>query len=102
MSDKRIVVYSTNIRISYVGELVSDSPEEISLTRALLLEKQADPQTGEVQGTTISPVFYASRDSKVTISKKIAPGILIDNIDSNLLNAYEREVIQCYSSLKLA
>jgi len=100
MSDAKLVVYSVSPMLAYIGEIVSDSPEEIVLTKTLVLERHLNKQTGSVE-SSIGPVHYASRDSKVTIAKKAAPGIVVDNPDSHLLDAYKREVLQSYSSLSL-
>jgi hypothetical protein len=99
--NKEVVVFSLTARVSYIGELVSDVEDKITLKKALLIERAQNPKTGE-EMVHIGPVPYASRESNITISKKISAGILLDQPDADLKSHYEKEVIAAYSKLKLA
>lgn len=99
--DKKLVVYTlAGTPISYIGELVSDTDTHISLSRVLVLYQQQS-KTGS-ESISIGPVPYASRESKVTLSKAVTPGVMIEDIDQELKDHYGKEIFGSYSKLQIA
>lgn len=101
IANSELVVFSLTVRTSYIGELVKDEEDKITLKKVLILERIQNPKTGE-EVFHIGSVPYGSRESNVVISKKISSGILLDKVDADLKTCYEKEIIAAYSKLKLA
>ena len=92
-----LAVYSLHmVPVSYVGEIVSNTENELILQWVLLVVGG-----GKYYKATIGNVPYASRDSKITINKQAAPGALIEDVDHELKKHYDTEIISSYSSLKV-
>jgi hypothetical protein len=95
-----LVVYSlSSAPISYIGEIVSNDADNLVLKRVLVLFQHHGK--GESETISIGNVPYASRDSTVSICKRVSPGVLINNIDDDLKEHYRKEIISAYSKLRI-
>ena len=99
--ERKLVVYSMGVRVSLIGELVSDTETTLTMRKVLKLETEVNPQTGEIGSNSIGPMTHASRESNVIINKTIMAGIVVDNPDPDIVKVYDREILPCYSKLKL-
>jgi len=94
-----LVVYSLiRAPIAYLGQLESVTADTIVLSRVLVLHSQAGQEGEQV---TISNLPYASRESKVTFCKTATPGILVENIEEDLISHYAKEILSAYSKLRI-
>jgi len=99
MSD--LIVYS-NARapVSYIGELVSDTDQELIMEKVLILYQQPN-RSNDSDQVTIGNLPFASRESSIKINKQSTPGVIITKPDTDLILHYNREILAAYSKLKV-
>lgn len=98
-SDRKLGVFSLGLRIAYIGEVVHNDADNLKLTRVLMLEREVNPQTGQIGAGSIGPVEHASRESVIEFNKRLIAGTFITEPNADLVKVYDREIGPCYSPL---